>query len=400
MGHKHSRPAVPPPLYEAYSADDPTPLRVDFALYGAIGGAHNVTAEALAAHALGGPYASPASDLYVWRVATHAGAVAVEGPLRLLPQPALLDPLLPILLVLAGVQPERLADATPAVRQAVLRGEATLHVSNAALGGDPHVGTAKQLLLCATRRGTHQTVVLGPVPEGQRLPLAPLRALGLLGGTGEEGADAALREYLRVQWSIGPLAPAAEEAAAGAAAGGGAAAAPAASGAEGALAGSALPSSPRLPPLPPTPLLLAPPLPPLPPPQQQQQPAAEAEQPLAAHASASASEAELEWCAPSPGASSFALSDPLHAALPLALVASFEIPQRIDAMQCAWYDPSRTLLQKAAAHFAKPDLNTVLAHELGPRIRVEVDAVGREGGAVRAVRVRLNGCAPPLTLRL
>ena len=70
-------------------------------------------------------------------------------------------------------------------------------------------------------------------------------------------------------------------------------------------------------------------------------------------------------------------------------------------MHCAWYDPSRTLLQKAAAHFAKPDLNTVLAHELGPRIRVEVDAVGRgEGGAVRAVRVRLNGCAPPLTLRL
>ena len=70
-------------------------------------------------------------------------------------------------------------------------------------------------------------------------------------------------------------------------------------------------------------------------------------------------------------------------------------------MQCAWYDPSRTLLQRAAAHFAKPDLNTVLAHELGPRIRVEVAAVGRvAGGSVRAVRVRLNGCAPPLTLRL
>ena len=183
MGQKHTRPAVPPPIYEAYSADDPTPLRVDFALYGAIGGA-NVTAEALAAHSLGAPYASPTADLYVWRVATHAGAVAVEGPLRLLPQPALLDPLLPILLVLRGVQPERLADATPAVRQAVLRGEATLHVSNAALGGDPHVGTAKQLLLCATRRGTHQTVVLGPVPEGQRLPLAPLRTLGLLGSAG------------------------------------------------------------------------------------------------------------------------------------------------------------------------------------------------------------------------
>ncbi len=416
MGARPSRPSAPQ-VYRAFAADSSAPLRVDLALYGELPAHANVTAAALRAHAGGAPFTSPAPDLFLWRVATPAGDIAREGPLAAIPPALSSDPHLPLLLVLRGVRPERVADVTAHVVRAVLRGAPTLDIVNGSFGGtDPHYGFGKQLLLCATPRGSHAPVVVGPVQEYSTLPLQrpPFVVQALVGSFGAEdggAADAEARAFLRDRWSFRseaqPPAGGEEGGAAGAASAGGSSSssstAEEGAGVMGSIkapraveeaavecagggthwgAGALLPASPN--------------------------PAAEggsaslggesgggggaAAAAAAAASTASAAAADTDiaaWVSPPPSAPRLTLGSAPHQALPLALARTFGLVEKIRGIGIEW-----------AVKRLVPDVPRYVADDMVAPLSLEASVGVNRAGRPVAVRIRVGGREPEVTVQL
>ena len=170
MGNDTSKPFHPVFEYPVWSGDVSVALRLDLAIYGDIPEGSEVTSAALKAHSEGAEYRQDSATLLAWRMCSYSGALLMEGPTDTLP----FDPLLPLVLVLQGVSPARIADVSPILRAAVLARSPDFLVMNSSFNSlDPCFGTAKRLLVCATPKGSRQSVVVGPCPEGARLQLLP-----------------------------------------------------------------------------------------------------------------------------------------------------------------------------------------------------------------------------------
>jgi hypothetical protein len=134
------------------SGDSGERLHLDVAVYGSW--ARDVTAELAAAHSEHAPFTAAAPAL-AWRRCACCGATRREGPATVFAADAVAGP---VVLCLEGA---RVLDATAAVQAAADARAAPLSVSNDALGGDPHFGTRKVLLCCAT------------APDGRGVRVAP-----------------------------------------------------------------------------------------------------------------------------------------------------------------------------------------------------------------------------------
>ncbi len=190
MGAEQSQQKEETKSYHFWDGSEKRKLRLDLAIYGAFEGQQDATADVFYIHVKERDfYCQQGQVVLAWRRCMYSGAILMEGPTDNLPY----DPQLPVVLALANVNPTKLADVTPFIRNSIMRGEREMPVRNETFSSvDPAFGVRKALLLVGTPQGSPRQVVLGPIHEREMLDLSTFPLEALLGSFGNELAKAAI----------------------------------------------------------------------------------------------------------------------------------------------------------------------------------------------------------------